>query len=158
MPWFQELFLWLPELSDLKGITYCSICTPDYNVTYTGSLLCLLVSHIHALYSLCTPGNNVMCTGITSLSVHLLQFVHCYFRTLLHAFLCPSLKGLQGASRSSSVCTFVRNSVPLTYKVQYLKFGWSYSYQTWTVSPFKGCSHFIDITCPWGWGGVKCRT
>ena len=28
-------------------------------------------------------------------------------------------------------------------------------FQTWTVSSFKGCSHLNDITCPWGWGGVK---
>ena len=47
------------------------------------------------------------------------------------------------------------NSVPLMYKVQYLKFGWSYSIQTWTVSSSKGCSHLTDITRPWGWGVVK---
>ena len=59
-----------------------------------------------------------------------------------------------------SVCRFVclsvrlsvRNSVPLTIKVQYLKFGWWYNYQTWTVSSSKGCSHFTDITRPWGLG------
>ena len=49
----------------------------------------------------------------------------------------------------------VRNSVPLANKVQYLKFGWSYNNQTWTVSSSKGCSHFTYITCPSGWGGVK---
>ena len=38
---------------------------------------------------------------------------------------------------------------------QSLKFGWSYSNQTWTVSSSKGSSHFTEITCPWGWGGVK---
>ena len=54
-----------------------------------------------------------------------------------------------------SVCPFVRNSVPLTNKVQYLKFGWSYSNQTWTVSSSMGCSHFTDIPCPWGSGRVK---
>ena len=51
-----------------------------------------------------------------------------------------------------SVCPSVRNSVPLTIKVQYLKFGWWYNYQTWTVSSSKGCSHFTDITRPWGVG------
>ena len=51
-----------------------------------------------------------------------------------------------------SVCPSVRNSVPLTIKVQYLKFGWWYSNQTWTVSSSKGCSHFTDITRPWGVG------
>ena len=49
----------------------------------------------------------------------------------------------------------VRNSVPLTNKVQYLKFWWWYSNRTWTVSSSMGFSHFTDITCPWGWGGVK---
>ena len=54
-----------------------------------------------------------------------------------------------------SVCLSVRNSVPLTNKVQYLKFGWWHSNQTWTVASFMGSSHFTDITCPWGLGGVK---
>ena len=51
-----------------------------------------------------------------------------------------------------SVCLSVRNSVPLTNNVQYLKFGWWYSNQTWTVASSMGSSHFTDITCPWGWG------
>ena len=59
-----------------------------------------------------------------------------------------------GSSVRPSVRLSVRNSVPLTIKVQYLKFGWWYNYQTWTVSSSKGCSHFTDITRPWGvgWG------
>ena len=60
---------------------------------------------------------------------------------------CPSIR--------LSVRLSVRNFVPLMYKVQYLKFGWSYSNQTWTVSSSKGCSHLTDITHPWGWGVVK---
>ena len=75
-------------------------------------------------------------------------------------FYAPGLKGPPGASSvwivcpsvRPSVCPSVRNSVPLINKVQYLKFGWSYSNQTWTVSSSKGCSHFTDITCPWGLG------
>ena len=51
-----------------------------------------------------------------------------------------------------SVRPSVRNSVPHINKVQYLKFGWSFSNQSWTVSSSKGCSHFTDITCPWGVG------
>ena len=74
-------------------------------------------------------------------------------------FYAPGLKGPPGASSVWIVCLSVRlsvrNSVPLINKVQYLKFGWSYSNQTWTVSSYKGCSHFTDITCPWGRGGVK---
>ena len=86
-------------------------------------------------------------------------------------FYAPGLKGPPGASsvwivrlsvRPSvclsvclSVCPSVRNSVPLINKVQYLKCGWSYSNQTWTVSSSKGFSHFTDIPCPWGLGGVK---
>ena len=64
-----------------------------------------------------------------------------------------------GSSVRPSVCLsgrpFVRTFVPLTFKVKYLKFWWSYSNQTWTVSSSMGCSSFTDITCPWGWGGVK---
>ena len=79
------------------------------------------------------------------------------------SFYVPGLKGPPGASSvwivcpsvCRSVCRSVRNSVPLINKVQYLKFGWSYSNQTWIVSSSKGCSHFTDITCPWGLGGVK---
>ena len=60
----------------------------------------------------------------------------------------------------SSVFLSVRLSVRnfVLYKVQYLKFGWSYSNQTWTVSSWKGCSHFTGIPCPWGEMGSKCRT
>ena len=54
-----------------------------------------------------------------------------------------------------SVRLSVRNSIPLTNKVQYLKFGWPYSNQTWTVSSSKGCPHFPDIICPGGWDGFK---
>ena len=83
-------------------------------------------------------------------------------------FYAPGLKGPPGASSvwivhlsvCLSVCPSVRNSVPLTNKVQYLKFWWSYSNQTWTVSSSMGSSHFTDIPCPWGGGGAesKCRT
>ena len=52
------------------------------------------------------------------------------------SFVCPSVR------------LIVRKSVPLTSKVQYLKFGWSYSAQTWTLRSFKGCLHFPCITCP----------
>ena len=52
---------------------------------------------------------------------------------------CPSVR--------LSVCPPVRNSVPLKFKVQYLKFGWSYSNQTWTVSSSKGCSHITFSLC-----------
>ena len=53
-------------------------------------------------------------------------------------FYAPGLKGPPGASSNRivrpfvclSVCLSVRNSVPLTNKVQYLKFGWWYSNQT----------------------------
>ena len=62
------------------------------------------------------------------------------------------LKGLPGASNNWIVCLYVCSTVPLTYKAQYLKFGWSYSNQTWTVSSSKDCSHFADITCLCGRG------
>ena len=93
--------------------------------------------------------------------------IFCSSTDFLKTFYAPGLKGPPGASSvwivrlsvRPSVRPFVRpsvrNSVPLTFKVQYLKFGWSYSNQTWTVSSSKGCSHFTDITRPWGWGGVK---
>ena len=52
----------------------------------------------------------------------------------------------------SSVRLSVGDSVTLISKLQYLKFGWSYSNQTWTVRSSKGCSQITDITCPLGWG------
>ena len=55
----------------------------------------------------------------------------------------------------SSVCLSVPNSLPLTNKVQYFKFGWWCSNQTWTVVSSMDSSHFTDITFPWGSGGVK---
>ena len=93
----------------------------------------------------------------------------CYAYTVgrfktIHVFMPPAWKVRRGhLVIGSSVCPFVRlsvclsvrNSVPLTNKVQYLKFGWWYSNQTWTVSSSMGSSHFTDITCPCGWGGVK---
>ena len=60
-----------------------------------------------------------------------------------------------GSSVCLSVRLSVRNSVPLTNKVQFLKFGWWYSNQTWTVSSSMGSSHFTDMTCPWGWDRSK---
>ena len=73
-----------------------------------------------------------------------------YNNTHLYA---PGLKGPPGASSNRIVRLSVRLSVcPL---VQYLKFGWWYSYQTWTVSSSMGSSHFCDIPCPWEWGVVQ---
>ena len=66
-------------------------------------------------------------------------------------FVCPRLERSAGSIS-------VRDSVPLTHKVQYLKFGRWYSYQTWTVSSSMDCSHFIDIPCPLSGAGSKCRT
>ena len=65
-------------------------------------------------------------------------------------FYAPDLKGPLGASINRIVRLFAYNSVPLTNKVQYLKFRWWCSNQTWTVCSFMGSSHFTDITCPWG--------
>ena len=94
----------------------------------------------------------------------------CYLHMVAAGELCclsdnsgyaPGLKG-PGASSNRIVCLFVRlsvrNSIPLTNKVQYLKFGRWYSNRTWTVSSSKGCSHLTDITCPWGGAWSKCRT
>ena len=83
-------------------------------------------------------------------------FASCALCSLyLFLFLCPGLKGPPGASSvwivHLSVCLSV--SVPLTNKVQYLKFGSSYSNQTWTVSSSMGSPHFTDITSPLWWGG-----
>ena len=61
---------------------------------------------------------------------------------------CPGRKDLViGLSVRLSLCrplSFVRNSVPLTYKVQHLKFGRWYSYQTWTVNSNKDCPKLHD--------------
>ena len=82
------------------------------------------------------------------------------------AFLFPRPKSFTGASSyrilrlpvCSSVRLFVRNSVPLTYEMKYLKLRWWYSYQTWTVSLLKSCWHITEIPCPFCWDGSKCRT
>ena len=84
------------------------------------------------------------------------------FISICVVFMSPAWKVRRGhLAIGSSVCPSVRlsvrNSVPLTNKVQYLKFGWWYSNQTWIVSVSMGFSHFTDITCP-GWAGSKCRT
>ena len=71
-------------------------------------------------------------------------------------FSCPRLEGPPGAASNwivrLFVCPSVRNSILLSNKEQYFKFGWWYSNQTWTVSPSMDCSHFTDIPCPWEWG------
>ena len=63
-----------------------------------------------------------------------------------HPFYAPASRSLKGQPRASSnwiVHPSVCNSIPLTYKVQYLKWegrgGW-YSYQTWTAISSKGYS------------------
>ena len=107
----------------------------------------------------CTPGRVQPTTAKPETSGSLTR----RGRQLSRAFYAPGLKGPPRASsvwivRPSvclSVCPSVHNSVPLIHKVQYLKFGWSYSNQTWMVSSSKGFSHFTDITCPWGRGGVN---
>ena len=73
-------------------------------------------------------------------------------------FNAPSLKGPLKKVIGWPIRPFVRNSVPPINKVQYLKFGWSYSNQTWTVSSSIGSSHFTDNTCAWGGAESKCRT
>ena len=58
-------------------------------------------------------------------------------------------------------CLSVRNSVPLSNKVQYLKFGWWYSNQTWTVSSSTVLVPHTSLTS-YAPGvrraGSKCRT
>ena len=70
-------------------------------------------------------------------------------------FLCPHPERSMGTSSNQIVCLFVIPSRLQITLVQYLKFEWWYSHQTWTVSLSKGCSHITminDIPCPWGWG------
>ena len=74
--------------------------------------------------------------------------------TSSNRIVCPSVR----PSVCLSVCPSVRYSAPLTNKVQYLKFGWWYNPQTWTVSSSMGSSHFTDITCPGDGAGSKCST
>ena len=57
-----------------------------------------------------------------------------------------------------SVCLSV-NSVPLTNKVQYLKFGWWYSNQTWTVSSYIWVPYTsLTSRAPGDGAWSKCRT
>ena len=60
----------------------------------------------------------------------------------------PPPKGPPGASSNRIVRPSVSNSVPLTHKVQYLKFGWWYSNQSWTVSLFMGLSPSLISHAP----------
>ena len=88
----------------------------------------------------------------------------------MNPFYAPGLKGPPGASsvwivrlsvRPSvclSVCPSVRNSVPLTNKVQYLKFWWSYSIQTWTVIHLWVPHTSLTSHAPGDGAGSKCRT
>ena len=78
-------------------------------------------------------------------------------KDLLYDFYIPGLKGSPGASCNRIVCTSVRPSFLPAFKEQYLKFGWWYSYQKWTVSSSLDCSHFPDIACPWGGTWSNCR-
>ena len=73
---------------------------------------------------------------------------HLVFGSSVRPSVCPSVR----PSVCLSVRLSVRNPVPLINKVQYLKFGWSYSNQTWTVCSSKGFSHFTDIPFPRGVG------
>ena len=77
----------------------------------------------------------------------------------VESFYAPGLKGPPGASSNLIVCLFVCpfvcNSVPLTNKVQYLKFGWWYNNQTGTVSSSMGSSYFHWHHMLLGVGRVK---
>ena len=58
-----------------------------------------------------------------------------------------------GSSIRLSIHPFVRNSVPLTNKVQYLKFGSWYSNQTWSISSsWLLTLHFHPMPLGVGWG------
>ena len=70
-------------------------------------------------------------------------------------FISPAWKVPAGGIMYRIVCTSVRPSFLPAFKEQYLKFGWWYSYQKWTVSSSLDCSHFPDIACPWGGDVVK---
>ena len=68
-------------------------------------------------------------------------------------FYVPDLKGPPGQLViRPSVCLFVGNSVPLTYKVQYWMFGWSYSNHCKFI---KGLLRLLWHHMPLGWGGMK---
>ena len=117
----------------------------DYNMRY------LSLSHIKVLHS-----TNVHLKIWHKICKHCpwIIILKLWVNTVNH-FYAPGLKGPLGASSVSIVCPSICPSVipSRLQTVQYLKFGWSYSNQTWTVSSSKGCSHFTDITCPKGWGG-----
>ena len=53
----------------------------------------------------------------------------------------------------SSVRPSIRNSVLLMNKVQYLKFGWSYSNETWTLSSFRVAHTSLTSHAPGGGRG-----
>ena len=86
----------------------------------------------------------------------ILQNTRSGYWTCQFFFMPPAWKVRRGhLVIGSSVRPSVRNSVPLTSKVQYFQFGWWYSNQTWTVSSSIHSSQFTDITCPLASGGFK---
>ena len=129
-------------------------------------ILCMQISHLDIIIPVLSL--NYKCLLSVLLLWLYLAMVSIIIQWTFVGFLCPGLKGPPGASSSwivrpfvcLSVCPSVSvcNSVPLTNKVYYLKFGWWYSNQTWSVTSSIGSSHFADIICPWGWAGSKCRT
>ena len=74
-----------------------------------------------------------------------------FIKSILLNFLCPRPEKSAGASSNQIVRLSVCQSVCLfplcLYKVQYLRCGWWYSYQTWTISSSMDYSHLTDITC-----------
>ena len=108
--------------------------------------------------TVCKKRNNIQ--NHKHIEIKLLQCIFITYSNIWKKkFYAPAWKVRRGhLVIGSSVCLFVRNSAPLTNKVQYLKFGWWHSNQTWSVGSSMGSSYFTDITCPWGGAGSKCRT
>ena len=68
----------------------------------------------------------------------------------------PDMKGplgglIIGSSVCLSACFLVRNSIPLTYKVQYLMFGWSYNNQLGLAVNLRVDKTLLTSHVPAGW-------
>ena len=147
---------------------YCDhvfLCRLQSIATHRDHFVCILSIYLSVCLSVRLSHFSV------TLSKAMFRRQHMHSSECCHYFYAPSLKGLPGASSIQighpSVCLSrslfvwlsvflsVRKFVTLTNK---LKFWWWYSNQTWTVGSSVASSQFTDITCPLGWGRVKCRT
>ena len=164
---------WISSYTQVSVGPLCSTVAESWRPTGPWESLCTQWTHRMDLF---------VYTGLslTIFSLSNEKDFNFWGKTFIRHFYAPCMKGAPGASSNWIVCLFsVRNSILLTNKVQYLKFWWWYSYQTWNVCIYgflilhwhpmpigigvgrgqnvglRKCLPYFDISCPLGLGGVK---